>query len=172
MTVSQALLDRATEHLGDDPSAAADLAQQVLQQADVAAESSLAGCAWHVLGMAEYTRGRLPQGAAALRQATELLGRHGPSLAECRAWRDLGSALTHLSGDVPAGVQALQRSLALADGDAHERGVVLSRLGPALGRLGRLDEAESALHGAILHLDAGRDRRALVQTTRTPWRGR
>ena len=162
MKAPQALLDRATEHLGDDPSAAADLAQQVLQHADVAAESSLAGRAWHVLGMAEYTRGRLPQGTAALRQATDLLGRHGPLLAECRAWRDQGSALTHLAGDVPAGVQALQRALALADGDAHERGVVLSRLGPALGRLGRLDEAESALHGAIQQLDPGRDRRALV----------
>ena len=158
----QALLERATDHLGSDPSAAADLAQQVLQHVDVAADSSLAGRAWHVLGMAEYTRGRLPQGTAALRQATDLLGRHGPVLAECRAWRDQGSALTHLAGDVPAGVQALQRALTLADGDAHERGVVLSRLGPALGRLGRLDEAESALHGAIQHLDPGRDHRTLV----------
>ena len=158
----QQLLDDAYRLLAGDAQAALDCATAVLERPDVPAESSLAGQAFHVAGMARYTLGHVPQGSEALRHAVELLQRHGPRLAECRAWRDLGSGLTHLAGDLHGGVQALQRARALAEGDPHEEGLVLSRLGPALGRLDHLDEAEAALQGAVQRLTGGPDARALV----------
>jgi diguanylate cyclase (GGDEF)-like protein len=69
--------------------------------------------------------------------------------------------LTNLTGDVPAGIEALQQALTLARGvdDPQEQGLVLLRLGPLLGRMGRLDECESALQGAAALLQHGPDTR-------------
>ena len=155
----QGRLDEVFELLGSDAQAALD--QALLLLADLPADCPEAGLAWHAAGMAHFSLGQLPQGTQALRTALELLPGHGLRAAECRAWRDLGSALTHLTGDVQGGVQALQRALSLAEGHAHEEGLVLSRMGPALGRLNRLDEAESALECAVQRLQGGTDRAAL-----------
>jgi diguanylate cyclase (GGDEF)-like protein len=156
------LLDAAFLRLGEDPAAALTEAQALLQRADVPADSTAAGLCWHLAGMASYTLGDVAQGNAAMTRAIALLDRHGPRQAACRAWSDHGSALTHVAGDVPGGVQALQRALALSEDDAHQQGLVLSRLGPAMGRLGRLDEAATVLQSAVQRLDGGPDRRALV----------
>ena len=148
-----ALLAQAFDRDGNDSQAAADMARELLRRPDVPADSSWAGQAWHVVGMAEFTHGRLVQGTEAMRLSTELLLRHGPPLAACRAFRDFGSALTHVSGDLPGGVQALQQALLLAqtltDADVHEQGLVLTRLGAALGRMGRHEESRSALRSAV-----------------------
>ena len=142
-----------------DAAAANALAARALGR--VAAESSLAGQARHVLGLTECLLGRIASGCAMLRAATETLERHGPALAACRAWRDYGSVMIHLSGDTHAGLQALHKALVIAEtlGDAHEEGVLLSRLGPAMGHAGRVAEARRLLQRAVdlLATDPDRD---------------
>jgi diguanylate cyclase (GGDEF)-like protein len=140
-----------------DPQAVAAWARAALRDGD--ADSSLGGQARHLLGMSECLLGRVAEGCAELDAATQTLRRHGPALAECRAWRDYGSVLTMLSGDVDAGVAALERSLSLAQelADPIEQGFTLSRLGPALGRIGRADEACRSLRSAVQLLAGGPD---------------
>jgi diguanylate cyclase (GGDEF)-like protein len=143
--------------LDADPQAAADWARQALRLVD--ADSSLGGEAQHALGMSECLLGRIAAGCELLDVATQTLHRHGPVLAECRALRDYGSVLTHLSGDVDAGVAALQRALSLAQAldNRIEQGITLSRLGPILGRAGRPDEACQSLQTAVQLLADGPD---------------
>ena len=154
-------IDRAWVLMHADATAALDLARQAEVRATALAHGSLAGRAQHAAGMAECMLGRIAHGASTLRDATAALQRHGPPLAACGAWRDLGSVLTNLTGDVPAGIEALQQALTLARGvdDPQEQGLVLLRLGPLLGRMGRLDECESALQGAAALLQHGPDTR-------------
>jgi len=145
---------RALAILDADPQAAADWAQQALRLVD--ADSTLGGQAQHALGVSECLLGHLAAGRELLEAATQTLHRHGPALAECRALRDYGSVLTHLSGDIDAGVAALQRALSLAQtlDDKIEQGTTLSRLGPILGRAGRPEDACQSLQTAV-HLLAG-----------------
>ena len=157
-----AQVEQAFVLMNADADAALALARLTCEHAATLGQSSLVGRALHAVGMAECMLGRIAQGASSLREATDTLQRHGPPLAACGAWRDLGSVLTNLSGDVPAGIDAMQRALALAQdgGDPHEQGLVLLRLGPLLGRLGRLDECGAALRRAAALLQPGPDRRA------------
>ncbi len=156
-----AQVEHAFVLMNADAAAALALAQQIQTQATALGEPGLAGRAQHAAGMAECLLGRVAQGAHTLRDATDTLHRHGPPLAACGAWRDLGSVLTNLTGDVPAGIEAMQKALLLAQGvdDPHEQGLVLLRLGPLLGRLGRLDECGAALRRAAVLLAPGTDRR-------------
>ncbi len=157
-----AWVDEALALLNADPAAALALARRAHEQAGRHDDAALAGRALHAAGMAESYLGRVAEGVETLREAARVLARHGPPLAECAAWRDLGSVLTNLSGDPQAGAEALQRALALAEqvGDSQEQGMVLVRLGPLLGRLGRLPECEAALRRAAGLLQHGGDRRA------------
>lgn len=153
-----ALLVRAFHALDDDADLASTLARQVAVM--VAVDSSQGGLALHAMGMAECLLGRIAEGCEMLRSATDTLHRHGPLLAECQAWRDYGSVLTHLSSDPVQGVEAMQRALALAEalGDSIEQGIVMSRVGPVLGRIGRFDEALATLRRAIELLAHAPDR--------------
>jgi diguanylate cyclase (GGDEF)-like protein len=148
---------RALAVLDADPPAAAEWAKRALRLVD--ADSSLGGQARHALGMSECLLGRIAEGCAELDAATQALQRHGPALAECRALRDYGSVLTHLSGDVDAGVAALERALSLAQAlaDPIEQGFTLSRLGPVLWRVGRTDEGCQSLRSAVHMLEGGPD---------------
>ncbi|MBL0087436.1 MAG: hypothetical protein IPP44_12280 [Ideonella sp.] len=136
-------------------------ADQALALLDAVAEPSLCAEARHVLGMAECM-GRVAPGASLLQDAAAALHRHGPAQAECRVLRDLGAVLTNLTGDLQGAVEALERALVLAEalGDRYEQGMVLARLGPLFGRLGRLDDAETKLRAALQCLADGPDRRS------------
>ena len=154
------LVARALELQNADTPAAHALARRALALAE--ADSSDQGLAQHALGMIECLLGRIAPGRELLQQATQTLHRHGPALAECRAWRDHGSVLTVLSGDVKAGVEAFQRALALAEalGDPIEQGTILARMGPGLSRAGHGAEALRVLQRAIELLARGPDRAA------------
>jgi len=162
----QAQIEHAWVLMHADTPAALTLALQAQARACALPDGSLGGRAQHAAGMAECMLGRIAQGASMLRDATAALQRHGPPLAACAAWRDLGSVLTNLTGDVPAGIEALQQALTLARGvdDPQEQGLVLLRLGPLLGRMGRFDECESALQTAATLLQQGPDARAYANT--------
>ncbi len=156
------LVERGFEVLDQDPAAAQALARAALALTEPPCGPSLRARALHVLGMADCLLGQVAQGASQLQEAAAALHAHGPAAAECRVLCDLGGALTNLTGDLPGGVQALERALALAEsmGDRHQQGQVLARLGPLFGRMGRLDEAESRLRAALACLDEREDRRA------------
>lgn len=157
-------LDQQVDHvfasMGVDPSAAHALARRAVDA--LAADSSLGGRARHALGMTECLLGRIADGCASLTAACETLEKHGPARAACRAWRDYGSALSHLAGDTQAGSEALERALAQATelGDPHEQGAVMIRLGPLLARIGRIDEAQAMLERAVELLVTAADRSA------------
>lgn len=157
-----ALAQQAFQLLNADAHAAHTLATQALAEAEP--DSGPGGLALHALGMAECVLGHIAPGRALLLQATEVLRRHGPPRAELRAWRDYGSVLALLSGDVQAGIDAFQRALALAEtlGDANEEGAILSRIGPALLRSGRPADAERVLERAVMLLTGGSDPSALA----------
>jgi diguanylate cyclase (GGDEF)-like protein len=114
-------------------------------------DSSVAGQAHHVLGMAHCLLGQVPAGCEHLRLASELLDRHGPAHAAGRAWRDRGSVLSHLAGDLPGGLTAMERALAIVQtlNDRHEEGMLLARLGPVLGHTGRHEESRRMLERAV-----------------------
>lgn len=152
--------EQAFELLNADTPAAHALATQALSCTEP--DSSPGGLAQHALGMTECLLGRIAPGRALLLKATEALRRHGPPRAELRAWRDYGSVLTALSGDMQAGIEAFQQALKLAEsiGDAHEEGAILARIGPALVRSGRTADAQRVLERAVLLLADGSDRRA------------
>jgi diguanylate cyclase (GGDEF)-like protein len=145
----EAWIDQAFAGLSGDPDAAQALAARAL--AAVPADSSAAGRARHILGMASCLLGQVPAGCEQLRLASELLDRHGPAHAAGRAWRDRGSVLTHLSGDLPGGLAAMERALAIVQtlGDRHEEGILLARLGPVLGHIGRHDDSRRMLERAV-----------------------
>lgn len=154
------LVARALSLLNADTQAAHALASEALARSP--ADSSQGGQARHALGMIECLLGRIAQGRAMLLEATDILQRHGPALAECKAWRDYGSVLTMLSGDVQAGLAAFERAVTLAEeiGDPLLLGAVLSRMGPGLGRAGRPGDARRVLERAIVLLAEGPDRSA------------
>ncbi len=156
---AEQLVERAFAILNADPAAARDLAEAAREAALASAAPGLAGQARHAQGMAECVLGRVADGAASLRAAADELNRHGPAVAECRALRDLGAVLVNLTGDGPGGLAALERARALAesDGDRWEQGLVHARLGPLFGRLGQLDEAETAMRLAVELLAGGPD---------------
>lgn len=149
---AQTLILRAFELLHADPAAAKRLADAALTAADTS--PGVEGQARHLLGMVDCLEGRVEQGCEMLREAAGQLQRHGPRLAACRALCDLGGVCINLTGDLEGGLGALERARELAEllRDAHEQGVVLARLGPLFGRLGRLDEAESTLRAAVANL--------------------
>lgn len=152
------LVRRGFELLHTDAAEAARLADLVL--ADEAAPPTLAAQALHLRGMVDCVEGQAWQGAATLRCAARQLLELGDDLAACRASSDLGGVCVNLTGDLDSGLDALELARKLAErlGDGHEEGVVLARLGPLFGRLGRLDEAESTLRAAIArfgHDDTG-----------------
>ncbi len=155
-----ALVAHAFQLLNVDAPAAHALAAEVMALSGP--DSSLGAQAQHALGMAECLLGRIAPGGSLMLQAAEVLHRHGPALAECRAWRDYGSVLTLLSGDVQAGVEALQRALTLAEalGDPIEEGTILARIGPGLARAGHAADAQRVLQRAISLLAGGPDRSA------------
>lgn len=159
---ARGLLAKAFALLNADPTVAQAHADQALALLDAVAEPSLCAEARHVLGMAECMQGRVAPGASLLQDAAAALHRHGPAQAECRVLRDLGAVLTNLTGDLQGAVEALERALVLAEalGDRYEQGMVLARLGPLFGRLGRLDDAETKLRAALQCLADGPDRRS------------
>lgn len=140
-----------------DPTRARTLAREAAVLAEAAGDRPLLAQAWHALGLADCVVGRVAEGAAHLQEAAASLRQTGPALAECRALRDLGGVLTHLTGDLPGALDVLERAgrLAAELQDRHEHGMVQSRLGPLFGRLGRLDDAEQALVASVEALADG-----------------
>lgn len=144
-----AWIEQAFDLLKADTASAQALASRTL--AAVPPDSSVAGQAHHVLGMAHCLLGQVPAGCEHLRLASELLDRHGPAHAAGRAWRDRGSVLSHLAGDLPGGLTAMERALAIVQtlNDRHEEGMLLARLGPVLGHTGRHEESRRMLERAV-----------------------
>lgn len=78
-----ARIAQAFAALTGDTATAQALAARIL--AEVPADSSVAGQAHHLLGMASCLLGQVPAGCEHLRLASELLDRHGPPQAAGRA---------------------------------------------------------------------------------------
>ncbi|EAQ98075.2 EAL domain-containing protein [Congregibacter litoralis] len=143
-----ASVDRAFELLNPDTPAAYQLASDVLKAAEP--DSSIAGRAHHALGMSACLLSKVDEGSKQLQRAAEILDQEGPTPSACRAWRDYGTVLAYLVGDLQTGLEALERALAIVEtlGDASEEAALLSRFGAVLSHAGRLDEGRDLLERA------------------------
>ncbi len=144
-----AWIDRAFELLNPDTAASHELASQALEAADPGSAS--AGRAHHARGMSAALLGQTDLAREQLRLGAETLDCFGASTAACRAWRDYGSVLAFVIGDLHAGLEALEQALAVSKelDDLHEEGLLLSRLGPVLGHAGRHEESLHQLERAV-----------------------
>lgn len=157
---SAAKIMEAIALVGTDPSRANQLAAAALSA--INPDSSHGGQALNLLGLTDCILGRTTSGRERLLEATDILSRHGPERAECRAWRDYGSVLALALGEVHLGIPALERALELAEvlDDADEQGAILARLGSTLGRAGRSQDASKVLQRAVDLLVTGTDQAA------------
>lgn len=144
-----AWIDQAFELLNPDTAASHELASKALEAAEP--DSPSAGRAHHAVGMAACLLGQTDRGHEQLQIGAEILNRFGASNAACRAWRDYGSVLAILVGDLHTGLAAMEQALAIARslGDTVEEGMLLSRFGSVLGHAGRHEESRLQLERAV-----------------------
>lgn len=142
-------VEQSFELLNADTAASHELALRALHAAEL--DSLIAGKAHHAVGMSAALLGQHKLAREHLRLAAKSVDHFGASVAACRAWRDYGSVLAFVVGDLHAGLAAMERALSICKklGDECEEGVLLSRLGAMLAHAGRHDEARQQLERAV-----------------------
>jgi diguanylate cyclase (GGDEF)-like protein len=146
---ARAWVERAFKLLNPDTAAAHELATRARDAAEPA--SVTLGRAYHAVGMSAAMLGKTDLAREQLRIGSEILSGFGDIAAACGVWRDYGSVLAFVIGDLHAGLAALEQALAVARrlDDKHEEGMCLARLGSVLGHAGRRDESLEQLERAV-----------------------